>query len=205
LAFSVSGEYVRGDSEIERYIRDILRFLGENPERPGLRETPRRFVNALLELTRGLREPAPEIKFFPMEGVEYVGRVVINDVKFVSVCEHHLLPIIGTVTVIYEPLNNEVPGLSKVARYIKWLAARPILQERFTTRLASELRAVLRARYVYVKVCALHMCAMIRGVKDEDMYMVTEAWSGEIDNEQLQELRRTTHCRVPKIVLTKDY
>ena len=106
---------------------------------------------------------------------------------------------------IYEPLNSEVPGLSKVARYVKWLAARPTLQERFTSKLADDLRIKLNAKYVYVKVCALHMCAMIRGVKDEDMYMVTESWSGNIDEAQLEELRRATHCKVPKIILTKDY
>jgi GTP cyclohydrolase I len=201
----VVDKYVYDYSEIEENIRNLLRFLGEDPKRPGLRETPRRFVNALLELTRSLREPAPEVKLFPMEGVEYVGRISINDIRFTSICEHHLLPIIGTATVIYEPLNSEVPGLSKVARYVKWLAARPTLQERFTSKLANDLRIRLNAKYVYVKVCALHMCAMTRGVKDEDMYMVTESWSGNIDETQLEELRRTTHCKVPKIILTKDY
>ncbi|MGC8543027.1 MAG: GTP cyclohydrolase I FolE [Vulcanisaeta sp.] len=190
---------------IEENVRELIRFLGDQPDRPGLKETPRRFVNALLELTRGLREPPPEIKFFPMEGEKYVSRISVNDIRFTSICEHHLLPIIGTATIVYEPLNSEVPGLSKVARYVKWLAARPTLQERFTSRLANELRSLLNARYVYVKVCALHMCAMIRGVKDEDMYMVTDSWSGDISNEELQELRRNTHCKVPKIVLAKDY
>ncbi|GAB6947961.1 GTP cyclohydrolase I [Vulcanisaeta sp. JCM 16161] len=191
--------------EVEDYIGRIIEFLGDDPNRPGLRETPRRYLNALLELTRGLREPPPRVKFFPMEGNEYVGRISINDIKFVSLCEHHLLPVIGTVTVVYEPLNSEVPGLSKVARYVKWLAARPMLQERFTVRLANELKEILHARYVYVKVCALHMCAMIRGVKDEDMYMVTEAWSDGISTEELRELRNSTRCSVPKIVLTKEY
>lgn len=183
----------------------IIELIGDNPGRPGLRETPRRFLNALLELTRGLREPPPAIKFFPMEGSKYIGRISINDIKFISLCEHHLLPIVGTVTVVYEPLNGEVPGLSKVARYVKWLAARPILQERFTARLANELKEVLHAKYVYVKVCALHMCAMIRGVKDEDMYMVTEAWSDGVGDDVLRELRNSVHCRVPRIVLAKEY
>ena len=191
--------------EAEKYVREIIRVLGDDPDRPGLRETPRRFINALLELTRGLREPPPTVKFFPMEGNEYVGRISVNDIEFVSVCEHHLLPVIGTVTVVYEPLNSEVPGLSKVARYVKWLAARPMLQERFTVRLANELKEALHARYVYVKVCALHMCAMIRGVKDEDMYMVTEAWTDGISSDELRELRNSVHCRVPRIVLTKEY
>mgnify|MGYP001773021978 CR=1 FL=1 len=192
-------------SEMERYISKIIEFLGDDPGRPGLRETPRRFLNALLELTYGLREPPPPIKFFPMEGNKYVGRISINDIEFVSLCEHHLLPVMGTVTVVYEPLNSEVPGLSKVARYVKWLAARPMLQERFTGRLANELKEVLHAKYVYVKVCALHMCAMIRGVKDEDMYMVTEAWTDGISSDELRELRNSVHCKVPKIVLTKEY
>ncbi|GAB6945492.1 GTP cyclohydrolase I [Vulcanisaeta sp. JCM 14467] len=190
---------------MERYISKIIEFLGDDPGRPGLRETPRRFLNALLELTYGLRESPPSIKFFPMEGNKYVGRISINDIEFVSLCEHHLLPVMGTVTVVYEPLNSEVPGLSKVARYVKWLAARPMLQERFTVRLANELKEVLHAKYVYVRVCALHMCAMIRGVKDEDMYMVTEAWTDGISSDELKELRNSVHCKVPKIVLTKEY
>ncbi|MGC8606642.1 MAG: GTP cyclohydrolase I [Vulcanisaeta sp.] len=191
--------------EIEEYIRKIIEFLGDDPDRPGLKETPRRFLSALLELTHGLRESPPEVKFFPMEGSKYVGRISVNDIEFISLCEHHLLPVMGTVTVVYEPFNSEVPGLSKVARYVKWLAARPMLQERFTSKLANELKELLHARYVYVKVCALHMCAMVRGVKDEDLYMVTEAWSGGIGDDELKELRETTHCKVPKIVLVKEY
>ncbi|WP_054844096.1 GTP cyclohydrolase I FolE [Vulcanisaeta souniana] len=192
--------------DAEKYVSRIIEFLGDDPDRPGLRETPRRFISALLELTRGLREPPPQVKFFPpMEDSKYVGRITVNDIEFTSLCEHHLLPVMGTVTVTYEPLNSEVPGLSKVARYVKWLAARPMLQERFTARLVNELKEVLHARYVYVKVCALHMCAMIRGVKDEDMYMTTEAWSGDLSNEELMELKQTVHCKVPRIVLTKDY
>ena len=191
--------------EIKEYVRRIIEFLGDDPDRPGLKETPRRFLGALLELTRGLREPPPEVKFFPMESNKYVGRISVNNIEFISLCEHHLLPVVGTVTVVYEPLNSEVPGLSKVARYVKWLASRPMLQERFTGRLANELKEVLHARYVYVKVCALHMCAMIRGVKDEDMYMITEAWSGDVSNDELRELRESTHCKVPKIVLAKEY
>ncbi|WP_069808046.1 GTP cyclohydrolase I [Vulcanisaeta thermophila] len=187
------------EREIELHVREILRLLGEDVNRQGLRETPRRFAKALLELTRGLREPEPEMRFFSLGGVKYPGRVLVSNVRFNSLCEHHLLPIIGLATVVYEPLNSEVPGLSKVARYIKWLAARPILQERFTALLANELREKINARYVYVKVCALHMCVFLRGVKDEEMYMVTEAWSGDLSNDELNELRRSVSCSIPRI------
>lgn len=194
-----------GGTEVEEYVKRIIRSLGDDPERPGLRETPRRFMNALMELTRGLREPPPEMKFFSMESEKYIGRIMVRDVRFTSICEHHLLPVIGTATVVYEPLNSEVPGLSKVARYVKWLAARPTLQERFTKRLADELKEQLNARYVYVKVCALHMCVMVRGVKDESMYMVTEAWVGDVTEDELADIRRNAHCSIPRIILTKDY
>lgn len=183
------------ESKLEYHVKEILRLLGEDVSRPGLRETPRRFARALLELTRGLREEEPEPKFFPMEIPADVGRVEIANVRFVSLCEHHLLPIVGSVSIVYKPLNAEVPGLSKVARYVKWLAARPILQERFTAILAESLRERLRARYVYVKVCALHMCTFIRGVKDEDMVMVTEAWSG--DGVDSSSMGRAVKCTLP--------
>jgi len=181
---------------MEYHVREILRLIGEDTDRPGIRETPRRFVDAILELTAGLRSKEPEIRFFPIEVGKYEGVVIVPNIRFNSLCEHHLLPIIGSVTVVYTPLDDEVPGLSKVARYVKWLGARLELQERFTAELANKLRERLRARYVYVKVCAIHLCTLVRGVKDEDMYMLTEAWSGDISEEEIAQARKV-RCRLP--------
>lgn len=164
----------------ERAVQALLRHLGEDVSRPGVVDTPRRFVKAMEELTRGLREPPPEVVFFPLEYEAEVGPVVIENISAVSICEHHLLPILLRVSVAYVP-GDGVPGLSKVIKLVKWAAARPIMQERFTEWLADLLMEMLRARAVKVKVCGVHMCSFIRGVRDEHHNMVTEAKRGEIE------------------------
>ncbi len=163
----------------ERGVELLLRHLGEDLSRPGLVNTPKRFVKAMEELTRGLREPPPEIVFFPLEYEAELGPVVVENVSAVSICEHHLLPIILRVSVAYVP-SGKVPGLSKVIKLVKWAAARPIMQERYTEWLADLLMDKLRARAVYVKVCGIHMCSYVRGARDEHHNMVTEAKRGDI-------------------------
>ncbi|MFN3803949.1 MAG: GTP cyclohydrolase I [Pyrobaculum sp.] len=164
----------------ERGVELLLKHLGEDPARPGLADTPRRFVRAMEELTRGLREPPPEVIFFPLEYEAEVGPVVVENIGAVSICEHHLLPILLKVSVAYIP-GGGVPGLSKVIKLVKWAAARPIMQERFTEWLADLLIEKLKARAVYVKICGVHMCSYIRGARDEHHNMVTEARRGEVN------------------------
>lgn len=164
----------------EEGVRALLEHLGEDVTRPGVVDTPKRFVKALGELTRGLREPPPEVVFFPLEYDAEPGPVVIENISAVSLCEHHLLPILLSVSVAYIP-GDGVPGLSKVIRLVKWAAARPIMQERFTEWLADLLMEKLRARAVAVEVCGVHMCSFIRGVRDEHHNMVTRAKRGDID------------------------
>jgi GTP cyclohydrolase I len=166
----------------ERAVQALLRHLGEDVSRPGVVDTPRRFVKAMEELTRGLREPPPEVVFFPLEYEAEVGPVVIENISAVSICEHHLLPILLRVSVAYIP-GDGVPGLSKVIKLVKWAAARPIMQERFTEWLAELLMEKLRAKAVKVKVCGVHMCSFIRGARDEHHNIVTEAKRGGIEVE----------------------
>ncbi|MEZ0318714.1 MAG: GTP cyclohydrolase I [Pyrobaculum sp.] len=179
-------------TEAEEAVAKLLAFLGEDVKRPGVVNTPKRFVKAMEELTRGLREPPPEVVFFPLEYDAEPGPVVIEDISAVSICEHHLLPILLRVSVAYVP-GDGVPGLSKVIRLVKWAAARPIMQERFAEWLADLLMEKLRAKAVKVKVCGVHMCSFIRGVKDEHHNMITEAKRGEVDV-QLS-CRRPLRCR----------
>ncbi len=160
-------------------VESLLIYLGEDPSRPGVANTPKRFVKAMEELTRGLREPPPEVVFFPLEYEAEVGPVVIENIRAVSLCEHHLLPIILNISVAYVP-GDGVPGLSKVIRLVKWAAARPTMQERFTEWLADLLMEKLKAKAVKVKVCGVHMCSFIRGIKDEHHTMITEATRGDI-------------------------
>ena len=181
-----------GKPKAEDAVAKLLAFLGEDLTRPGVANTPKRFVKAMEELTRGLREPPPEVVFFPLEYDAELGPVVIENIAAVSICEHHLLPIILRVSVAYVP-GDGVPGLSKVIRLVKWAAARPIMQERFTEWLADLLMEKLRAKAVKVKVCGVHMCSFVRGVKDEHHNMVTEAKRGEVDV-QLS-CRKPLQCR----------
>ncbi len=169
-----------GVEKAEAAVTSLLIHLGEDLSRPGVANTPKRFVKAMEELTRGLREPAPEVVFFPLEYEADPGPVVIENIRAVSLCEHHLLPIVLNISVAYQP-GDAVPGLSKVIRLVKWAAARPIMQERFTEWLADLLMDKLKARAVKVKVCGVHMCSFIRGVKDEHHTMITEARRGDLD------------------------
>ncbi len=173
-------------------IRELLRSLGENPDRPGLKETPKRYVNAFKELFSGLVEPEPELKTFKSEyELGDKDLIVVKNISFSSLCEHHLLPILGRVTVVYHPKRDEVIGLSKIPRIVKWLAKRPLLQERFTAQIADKIMHA-GARGVYVLVKAKHSCVAVRGVEDPDVEMVTEAVRGTIaeDESLLNRARR---------------
>ncbi|ALU11826.1 GTP cyclohydrolase [Ignicoccus islandicus DSM 13165] len=162
-----------------------MRKYGEDVERPGLRETPERYARAFEEFLRGLKEPEPELKVFDSEyELGDNDLIVVKDISFSSLCEHHLLPIIGKVTVVYHPQRDKVIGLSKIPRMVKWLAKRPMLQERFTAKVADKIMEA-GARGVYVLVKAKHSCVATRGVEDPDVEMVTEAVRGTLEKDQL--------------------
>lgn len=186
-------------NRIAYHVQEILKLLGEDINRDDLAKTPQRVAKMLLELTKCLRnEDIPEIKFFESKssGNELI---IVQDIDFVSLCEHHLLPIIGKISICYKPLSNKVPGLSKIARFVKWYAKRPILQERFTIELCEELYKLLNAKFVYCKACAIHMCTFIRGVKDKSMFLITDALIGSSDI-SINELRKIVKCSIPKII-----
>ncbi len=169
--------------ELKRAIKRFLEEAGEDPERPGLKETPERYVNAFRELFAGLREPKPKLKTFKTEyRLGEKDLIVVKNISFSSLCEHHLLPILGRVSVVYHPRRDEVIGLSKIPRIVKWLAKRPMLQERFTAQIADEVMRA-GAQGVYVLVRAKHSCVAVRGVEDPDVEMVTEAVRGTLEED----------------------
>ncbi len=171
--------------------RRILELIGENPERPGVKETPERWASVFLEMTKGLREEEPELKVFDAEyEISKNDLIAVKNINFSSVCEHHLLPIIGKVSVVYAPKDSKVIGLSKIPRLVKWLAKRPILQERFTAVIADKIMATGAARGVYVLVRAKHYCVVARGVEDAEIEMVTEAVRGDMGGDLLERARR---------------
>lgn len=161
---------------IERAVREILAAIGENPDRDGLLETPARVARMYAELFGGLHEdPRRHLKKFFDE--KYDEIVLVRDISFNSMCEHHLLPFMGKAHIGYLP-NGRVIGLSKLARVVEVVARRPQVQERMTETIADLLVEELAAKGVAVVIEASHSCMTIRGVRKPDSWCVTSAMRG---------------------------
>jgi len=168
----------------EAAVRTLLEWAGENPEREGLRDTPKRVVRAYEEWFQGYGEDPVELLKRTFEEAEgYDEMVVLRDVRFESFCEHHLAAILGTVDVAYLP-NSRVVGISKLARVIDVFAKRMQIQERLTAQIANSIEEVLQPRGVAVIVRAQHQCMTTRGVHKSGVTMVTSRMLGAFrDNE----------------------
>jgi GTP cyclohydrolase I len=161
---------------IERAVREILAAVGENPDREGLLETPARVARMYAEMFAGLHlDPREHLRKFFTE--EYDEVVLVKDISFCSMCEHHLLPFIGHAHLAYVP-NGKVIGLSKLARVVEVVARRPQVQERMTEEIASLLVNDLGAKGVAVVVEASHSCMTIRGIKKPGSMCVTSSMKG---------------------------
>jgi GTP cyclohydrolase IA len=161
---------------IERAVREILAAVGEDPDREGLRETPARVARMYAEMFSGLKQDARihTQKFFTED---YDEVVLVRDIAFCSMCEHHLLPFIGMAHVAYIP-DGKVIGLSKIARVVEVISHRPQVQERMTEDIANLLVNELGAKGVAVVIEASHSCMTIRGVKKPGSSMVTSSMKG---------------------------
>ena len=161
---------------IERAVREILLAIGEDPDREGLLETPARVARMYAELFQGLnQDPAKHLQKFFTE--KYDSMVIVRDIAFHSMCEHHLLPFTGKAHIGYIP-QGRVVGLSKLARVVETVARRPQLQERMTETIADLLKNELNAHGVGVVIEATHSCMTLRGIKKEGSYCVTSAMKG---------------------------
>jgi GTP cyclohydrolase IA len=161
---------------IQRAVREILAAVGEDPDREGLKETPARVARMYAELFAGLHEnPGQHLKKFFTE--KYDEMVLIRDISFNSMCEHHLLPFMGRAHVGYVP-NGRVLGLSKLARVVEVVSRRPQVQERMTETIANLLMDELQAKGVAVVVEATHTCMTIRGIRKSGSLCVTSAMKG---------------------------
>jgi GTP cyclohydrolase I len=161
---------------IQRAVRELLLAVGENPDREGLRETPARVARMYAELFGGLHvDPRQHLKKFFSEICDEV--ILVRDISFNSMCEHHLLPFMGTAHVAYLP-NKRVVGLSKLARVVDEVARRPQVQERMTEQIAKILEDELHAKGVAVIIEAVHTCMTIRGVRKPGSICVTSAMKG---------------------------
>lgn len=161
---------------VERAVRDILIAVGEDPDREGLVETPGRVARMYAELFGGLHEdPRQHLKKFFRE--QYDEVVIVRDISFNSMCEHHLLPFMGRAHIGYLP-DGRVVGLSKLARVVEVVSRRPQVQERMTEEIANLLLEQLHAKGVAVVVEATHSCMTIRGVRKPGSLCVTSAMKG---------------------------
>ncbi len=164
------------NTKIENAIRDILDAIGEDVDREGLRETPARVARMYAELLGGMREQ-PEIHFKSVFTEDYDEIVLLRDIPFFSMCEHHMLPFIGCAHVAYLP-SGKVLGVSKMARIVDCFAKRLQVQERMTGQIADLMMQHLKPLGVAVVVEASHSCMTIRGIKKPGSTMVTSALRG---------------------------
>jgi GTP cyclohydrolase I len=163
---------------IERAIAEVLAALGEDPERDGLLETPRRVAQMYVELFAGLHEdPAQHLTV--TFAADHDEMVMVRDIPFASLCEHHMVPFMGRVHVAYIPADDgRITGLSKLARLVDGFAKRLQVQERMTTQIADAIEDVLRPKGVLVVVEAEHLCMSMRGVKKPGTLTITSAVRG---------------------------
>ena len=165
-------------AKIEAEVTSIIKAIGENPEREGLVDTPKRIAEMYAELFMGLgKNPKEELTV----GFEVGHRemVIVKDIPFYSMCEHHLLPFYGVAHIGYLPnVDGRVVGLSKLARVVEIVASRPQLQERMTTEIADAIMDGLRPSGVAVVVQAEHLCMIMRGVKKPGSNIITSAIRG---------------------------
>jgi GTP cyclohydrolase I len=162
---------------IETAVKQMLTAFGENPLRKGLTRTPERVANMFTELLAGYRVDPLKIVKDALFEVTYDEMVIVRDIEFYSMCEHHMLPFMGRVHVAYLP-NGRVLGLSKIPRIVDVYARRLQVQERMTRQIADFINDALMPKGVGVVVEGLHLCTMMRGVKKHDARMTTSAVHG---------------------------
>lgn len=165
----------------EDLIREILRRVGEDPDREGLQETPARIVRSWKEIYGGYQQRSEDILATQFRAEQYDEMVLLQDIEFYSTCEHHMLPFCGKAHIGYLP-NQRIVGLSKLARLLDIYARRLQVQERLTYQIATELQRVLNPKGVAVMIEARHQCMCCRGVRKREGKMVTSCMLGAFKN-----------------------
>lgn len=167
---------------MEDLIRQLLIKLGENPEREGLKKTPERVKRAYEFLTKGYRQNLNDIVNNALFKSENNEMIIVKDIEFYSLCEHHLLPFYGKCHIGYIP-NKTIIGLSKLSRITDFFSRRIQIQERLTTQIAEALENILLPIGVGVVIEAYHLCTMMRGVQKQHSYAVTSALRGRFKSD----------------------
>ena len=168
-------------SQLTEHYADILNLLGEDSNREGLKETPKRMAKSLQFLTQGYGTDPADILKSAMFHEEYSEMVIVKDIELFSMCEHHMLPFIGKAHVAYIP-NGRITGLSKIARVVDGYARRLQVQERLTVQIRDCIQDTLKPLGVAVVIEALHLCMVMRGVQKQHSVTTTSAFTGAFMN-----------------------
>jgi GTP cyclohydrolase I len=174
-------EFRPGLEELADHYKDILTLLGEDPEREGLVKTPMRVAKAMQTLTRGYTQDPKKVLTDALFEEKYNQMVIVKDIDFFSMCEHHMLPFFGKAHVAYIP-NGYITGLSKIARVVDIFSHRLQVQERLTEQIEQCIRETLKPQGVMVVLEARHLCMQMRGVEKQNSMTTTSAYSGVFES-----------------------
>ena len=179
-------EFRDGLDELAMHYKAILSLLGEDPEREGLQKTPMRVAKAMQILTRGYTQDPHKVLTDALFEEKYDQMVIVKDIDFFSMCEHHMLPFYGKAHVAYIP-NGHITGLSKIARVIDIFSHRLQVQERLTEQVMNCINDTLKPQGVMVVIEARHMCMQMRGVEKQNSVTTTSAYSGVFESMKVRE------------------
>ncbi len=179
-------EFREGIDELAGHYKSVLTLLGENPEREGLQKTPMRVAKAMQILTRGYTQDPHKVLTDALFAEKYDQMVIVRDIDFFSMCEHHMLPFYGKVHVAYIP-NGYITGLSKIARVVDIFSHRLQVQERLTLEIQECIQQTLKPLGVMVVCEARHMCMMMRGVEKQNSITTTSSFSGAFNQAKTRE------------------
>ena len=174
-------QFRNGLDELATHYKEILKLLGENSEREGLEKTPMRVAKAMQVLTRGYTQDPHKVLTDALFEEKYNQMVIVKDIDFFSMCEHHILPFYGKAHVAYIP-NGKITGLSKIARVVDIFSHRLQVQERLTEQIMQCINDTLKPQGVMVVIEAKHMCMQMRGVEKQNSITTTSAYSGVFES-----------------------
>lgn len=166
---------------MEKFYQTLLASIGEDPNREGLRDTPKRAASALTELTQGYKQSLDDVVNDAIYPTDLNEMVIVRDIELFSLCEHHLLPFFGVCHIGYIP-NGKVLGLSKLARIVDMFAKRLQIQEQLTHEIAAAIEKIIQPSGVAVIIEAKHLCMLMRGVEKQQATMTTSVMLGELRN-----------------------
>ena len=179
-------EFREGLDELAAHYKEVIKLLGEDPEREGLQKTPLRVAKAMQILTRGYTQDPHKVLTDALFAEKYNQMVIVKDIDFFSMCEHHMLPFYGKVHVAYIP-NGYITGLSKIARVVDIYSHRLQVQERLTQQIKDCIQNTLKPLGVMVVIEAKHMCMQMRGVEKQNAITTTSDFSGAFNQAKTRE------------------